>query len=238
MKLFALVRSTAQIVCMALLILTTAMVGQARASAVENTCNSETAVKSTYHRAADDIVAERSLEIARPFNGQGKLEVVLCAGEVRILPSRDGRMHLKVEVKSRPKDAMDSFVRRVETQDGKADISLAYPKDLHPFITLRVPSDAGLNSEINLGVGHIKIRGDALHGDRELNVGVGHVTIFLRGDTEYSKLFASVGMGSFHDRRPQGAAKHFSVSRKQQGQGNGRIVASVGVGSIELRPEE
>src|SRR5258705_4265405 len=78
--------------------------------------------------------------------------------------------------------------------------------------------------------GHIDIRGDALRGDREMIVGTGHIIIFLRGDSEYSELVASVGVGSFHDRRSQGTSKHVSVSRKQRGQGNGQIVASVGDG--------
>jgi hypothetical protein len=237
MNLLAVVRSMAQALPKALLVLSMLMASQERASAIVNPCNTGT-VESTFHRAANDIVSEQALEIARPFNGQGQLEVVICTGEVRILPSLDGRLHLKVDVKNRPKGAMDTFVKKVGTRDGKADISLAYPKDLHPFITLRVPSDVRLHSEINLGVGHIDIRGDALRGDREMNVGTGHITIFLRGDSEYSELVASVGMGSFHDRRSQGTSKHVSVSRKQRGQGNGQIVASVGVGSIELRSEE
>ncbi len=230
MNLLALVRSMAQALPKALLVLSMLMASQERASAIVNTCNTGT-VEFTYHRAANDIVSEQALEVARPFNGQGQLEVVICTGEVRYPPivgwppASEGRTSRTVR-----KGAMDTFVRKVDTRDGKADISLAYPKDLHPFITLRVPSDVQLHSEINIGVGHIDIRGDALRGDREMNVGTGHITIFLRGDSEYSERVASVGMGSFHDRRSQGTSKHVSVSRKQRGQGNGQIVASVGVG--------
>ncbi|RZU40516.1 hypothetical protein [Edaphobacter modestus] len=69
-------------------------------------------------------------------------------------------------------------------------------------------------------------------------MGVGKVTIYLRGTEEYSELQANVGMGSFHDRRPGGTSAHLGTKQVFRGKGTGQIAANVGVGSIELRPEE
>jgi hypothetical protein len=49
------------------------------------------------------------------------------------------------------------------------------------------PSDSQTRSNIELGVGSLSLRGDALHGDRDLNLGYGHLSIFLRGETEHSQ---------------------------------------------------
>lgn len=209
----------------------------AQALDVVNSCDTGIGQHS-YRRAARDLMTERSLELTRSFNGRGKLTIAICAGDVRILPSLDAQFHLKVDLESRPSVLTDHFVRKADIQNNRAEISLEYPKDLHPTITLRVPTDPTLQSEINLGVGRLSIRSDALRGDRELKVGTGHITIFLRGDTEYTELVTRVGMGSIHDRRPGGKSTHFSASRTLQGHGNGTIAALVGVGSIELSPEE
>jgi len=212
-------------------------VNRAYAADISDNCDTSM-VTDSYHHANGDVSTERSLEITRPNNGKGRLNVTVCTGNLRILPALDGQLHLKIDVEGRPIGSMDRFVRKVEVQNDNADISLAFPKDLHPTITLRIPMDTETRSEIEVGGGQLNLRGDALHGDRELTVGSGHIKIFLRADTEYSQLVANVGMGNLHDRRPGRRSIHLSASRTEQGSGSGRIIAFVGFGSIELNPEE
>jgi hypothetical protein len=206
--------------------------------AAQNDCDAGP-TGSTYSYVQGDVKDSRSLQLTRSFKGKGKLQIVICSGEVRILPAGDGRIHLSVELRETPAMDMTAYVRKIESQDDGAIVSLAYPKDLHPNIVLRVPPDKPLHTVINLGSGELSIRGDALQGDRQFDVGAGKLTLLLRGGGEYSTLAAKVGLGSFHDQRPGGTSVHsFTTQQILQGKGAGEIDANVGIGSIELRPEE
>jgi hypothetical protein len=205
--------------------------------AAQNACEVGPA-GSTYSYVKGDVKDSRSLQLTRSFNSKGTLQNMICAGEVRILPARDGLMHLSIELREALSTDMTAFVRTIESQDDNAVISLAYPKNLRPYIILGLPPDRQLHTVINLGVGELSVRGDAIQGDRQIDVGAGKLTIYLHGDGEYSTLKANVGLGSFHDRRPGGVSAHFSTRQVLRGKGAGQIDANVGSGSIELRREE
>lgn len=205
----------------------------------ENTCTMEPSV-SAYRSIAGDLKDSQHLQLERDFHTKGTLEIKICAGEVRILPSQDQRLHLNVVLRKASGSDMTAFIKQLESDDNKTIVSLAYPKDLSPSITLRIPSNTPLQSVIMLGTGNLGIRGDAIPGDRQIHVGVGHVTLYLRGDEEYSELQTNVGIGNVHDRRQSGASTHLGMATKQalRGKGDGKITVNAGVGSIELRPEE
>lgn len=195
---------------------------------------------STYRLITGDQKDSRHLQLERDFHAEGPLEINICAGEVRILPSQDGHLHVNITLSKAPVSDMTAFIRQIESDEHKTIVSIAYPKDLSPSITVRIPPTAPLQSVIMLGTGDLNLRGDAIRGDRQIQVGTGTATLYLRGDSEYSELQASIGMGNLHDRRQGGTSTHLGMATKRTlpGNGDGKITLNVGVGSIELRPEE
>ncbi|WP_157466871.1 hypothetical protein [Edaphobacter aggregans] len=210
----------------------------AQAQETQNTCTAQPPITS-YRPIAADQKDPQHLQLERDFHTKGPLEIKICAGEVHIFPSQDQHLHLNISLRKAPGSSITVYIRQIESDDNKTIVYLAYPKDLSPSITLRIPSNAPLQSDIMLDTGNLGIRGDAIPGDRQIHVGVGHVTLYLRGD-EYSELQTNVGIGNVHDHRQSGTSTHLGIATKQalRGKGDGKITANVGVGSIELRPEE
>ncbi|HEY2038947.1 MAG TPA: hypothetical protein VGG95_04740 [Edaphobacter sp.] len=205
----------------------------------QDTCTTQPSI-SKYRPAAGDQKDLQHLQLQRDFHAKGLLEIRICSGEVRILPSQDQRLHLNVALRKASGSDITALVREVRSDDNRTIVSLAYPKDLSPSITLRIPSTKRLQSVIMLGAGNLSIRGDTIPGNRQIHVGVGHTTLYLRGDQEYSELQANIGMGNLNDRRKNGSSTHHAMATKKvlPGKGDGKIAVNVGVGSIELRPEE
>src|ERR1700685_2671352 len=192
-------------ICKALLILL--VMSRSRKLTAQNPCGVRPS-GSNYSYVKGDESDSRHLQLTRSLNMKGTLQVTICAGTVRILPSKDSQVHLSVELGRISTVDTTAFVRKIEAHDDSAFISLSYPKELHPFIVLRMPPGDPLHTAIKLGTGELSVRGDAIHADRQFSVGVGKLTIYLRGDEEYSTLEANVALGSFHDRRPGGWSDH------------------------------
>ena len=193
---------------------------------------------SAYRKEPSDRIDLRHLAVSRPFSGSGNLDLTICAGEVRLLPSTDGRLHLDVELRGVPPVDLASYVTRLDVGSKEGRIQLAFTKAQRAFIALRIPSTNQLHSVTRLGAGELSARGDSPRGDRELEVGSGSITLYLKGNSQFASLAANVAIGSFHVRRPGGTSSHFAVKRVIEGSGRGQIAAEVGSGSINLLPEE
>ena len=192
---------------------------------------------SAYRKEPSDRIELRHL-VSRPFSGSGNLDLTICAGEVRLLPSTDGRLHLDVELRGGPSANLAAYVTQLDVGSKEGRIQLAFTKAQRAFIAVRIPSTNQLHSVTRLGAGELSARGDSPRGDRELKVGSGSITLYLRANSQFASLEANVAIGSFHDRRPGGTSSHFAVNRVIEGSGGGRIAAEVGSGSINLLPEE
>ncbi len=194
--------------------------------------------ESHYLPQAGDREEPTQLSLSRAFSGSGHLELNVCYGEVRIRPSQDGQLHLKVEASEAPELKMRGYVKTLEVAGDRATISLEFPKRLHPHVLLEVPASGALTSEINLGSGDLLFYATGQQGRRELNLGSGGATIYLNGDQDYSQLEANVGMGSFHDHRPGGQSAHMVISKDLSGKGASPLEVNVGAGSVDLKAAE
>lgn len=172
----------------------------------------------------------------REFNGEGKLELNVCSGELHIERSKGDHLALRIEAQTAPSLKMSAYVKNFDIANGHATISLEFPRRMHPVVVLELPSTASLKSEINLGAGKLYFDANGVKGDRELNLGAGSAYLRMSGDHDYADFEANVGMGSFHDHRPNGASSHFIISRTYHGAGDGRVEMNVGAGSIDIDP--
>ncbi len=216
-------------------VLTLVCGGVARAEA--NDC-SQPPKESHYAPLAGEVEDGSHFSVQRPFYGAERLELNVCAGELRVRRSNDGQLHLSVVTDKQPELKMRAYVRTIDVNGARATISLDFPGNVHPVVVLQVPATANLHSEINLGKGTLEFFADQVSGSRNLNVGYGHATLYLEGDRDYSRLQANVGMGSFHDHRPGGGSAHFSSSHDLTGKGVAPIEINVGMGSLDLQPAE
>lgn len=192
--------------------------------------------QSHYVAQSGDTEDAQHFAAARAFNGEGKLELNVCSGELHIERGQGDRLKLRIEVGTAPPLKMRAYVKTFDIANGNATISLEFPRRLHPVVVLELPSTSSLKSEINLGAGKVYFDAVGVKGDRELNLGAGSAHLSMSGDHDYAKFEANVGMGSFHDHRPGGASSHFIISREYHGAGEGRLEMNVGAGSIDIDP--
>ena len=191
---------------------------------------------SHYVAQSGDTEDAEHLAVERTFTGQGKLELNVCSGELRIDRGHGDKLKLRIETGATPSLKMRAYVKTLDVAGDHATISLEFPHNLHPVVVLELPSSASLSSEINLGAGKLYFDADGVRGNREVNLGAGEANLMMLGDRGYASFEANVGMGSFHDHRPGGTSSHFIISREYQGKGEGKLEVNVGAGSIDIAP--
>jgi hypothetical protein len=205
------------------------------ARADTNNCGDPPA-KSDYVAQSGDTEDAQHLALERTFTGQGRLELNVCSGELRIERGHGDKLKLRIETGAHPSMKMRAYVKTLDVTGDHATISLEFPYKTHAVVILELPSSAALTSEINLGAGKLYFDADGVQGDREVNLGAGEANLTMLGDRNYASFEANVGMGSFHDHRPGGSNSHFIISREYQGRGEGKLEVNVGAGSIDIAP--
>jgi hypothetical protein len=205
------------------------------ARAENNNCG-EPPDPTHYVAQSGDTEDAQHIVMQRSFNGQGKLELNVCSGELHIKPGHGDRLTLRIQTATNPELKMRAYVKTLDISSDQATISLQFPHKTHPVVTLELPSTASLKSEINLGAGKFYFDAEGIKGNRELNLGAGAAYLTMADDRGYANFEANVGMGSFHDHRPGGRSSHFIISRNYQGKGSGSLEVNVGAGSIDISP--
>ncbi|MEO6817190.1 MAG: hypothetical protein ABI177_10865 [Edaphobacter sp.] len=189
-----------------------------------------------YGNHSGDILQTNHLEATRPFNTNGKLELSVCRADLRVITSPNAKeIKLTVEVKTHllhSTVADDIRTLRVEPDHGL--IELKFPKQVHATVTLTMPMGPDSASKFTVGFGNLDFNAIGSSGNREINVGMGHLQLLLDDET-YATMQVNVGMGSFHDHRPNGHSSHFNASRNYQGRGSGPLKINVGMGSVDIR---
>jgi hypothetical protein len=207
------------------------------ARAENNNCG-EPPDPSHYIAQSGDVEDAQHMIVERTFTGQGRLELNMCSGELRIERGHGDKLKLRIETGGTPSLKMRAYVKTLDVSADHATISLEFPHKLHPVVVLEVPSSASLESQINLGAGKVYFDADGIKGNREMNLGAGEAFLTMVGDRDYANFEANVGLGSFHDHRPGGGSSHFIISREYQGKGEGRLEVNVGAGSIDVGPAQ
>jgi hypothetical protein len=210
--------------------------GMGVAARAENNNCGEPPDPSHYVAQSGDTENAQHLAVERTFNGQGKLELNMCSGELRIERGHGDKLKLRIETDETPSLKMRAYIKTLDVTGDQATISLEFPHKVHPVVVLELPSSTSMVSEINLGAGKLYFDADGIKGHREVNLGAGEADLTMWGDRDYASFEANVGMGSFHDHRPGGGSSHFIISRQYQGKGEGTVEVNVGAGSIEINP--
>jgi hypothetical protein len=189
------------------------------------TCNSDDTSPVTTHDYAStpgDTLQPHHLELTRPFEPAGKLQVHICHADLRVTTQPDAkqiRLTIHFDTQSSRYNIAD-YIRTLNIQPANGIIQLKFPKDAHALVTLTMPMGPNSEDEFNLGQGDLTFDAAGGSGSREINVGMGHMQLLLDKDKNYSQMEVNVGMGSLHDHRPGGSDGHFVVSRSFQGNGS------------------
>jgi hypothetical protein len=196
-------------------------------------------VMHDYVKQPGDLLQPRQVDLARPFTGNGKLEVNVCHGNLRVRSQADAKeLKLQIQTDAQPDGhGAGDFIQVFHIDPEKGLIHLKFPAEAHATVTLIVPMGASSNDEFNLGMGNLDFDAIGAAGRREINVGMGNMKLLVDGDKSYSSMEVNVGMGSLHDHRPGGRNGYFAVSRDFTGSGSGSMEINVGMGSLDIRQE-
>lgn len=187
-----------------------------------------------------DVLQPHHLEVTRPFDSNGKLELSVCRADLRVLTRPDAKeIKLTVELKTKSlHSTVADHIRTLHVEPDHGIIELKFPKQVHAIVTLTMPMGSDSESKFNVGLGDFDFNAIGGSGNREINVGMGHLQLLLDNDKTYATMQLNIGMGSLHDHRPSGHSGHNGhviVHREYRGSGSGSIKINVGMGSVDIR---
>ena len=212
----------------------------ARATQAQSmTCddNDRRVTSHDYTSGPGDVLQPSHLELTRPFDASGTLEIHVCEANLHVQTERNAK-EIKLTVELHPQSSrgnLTDYIQTLRIQPDNGIIQLKFPKEAHATVTLIMPMGPSSTSKFNLGKGDLDFNAIGSSGTREINVGMGHMRLLLDNEKSYSTMNVNVGMGSLHDHRPSGQDGHFVVSRDYQGHGSGSLDINVGMGSLDIR---
>ena len=211
-----------------------------RASQAQSmTCNDDDRRVTTHDYVSNpgDVLQTDHLELTRPFDTGGTLEIQVCEANLHVRTERNAK-EIKLTVELHPQSGhgnLADYIQTLRIAPNDGVIRLKFPKEAHAVVTLIMPMGPNSTSKFNLGKGDLDFNAIGGSGTREINVGMGHMRLLLDNEKSYSTMNVNVGMGSLHDHRPGGQDGHFVVSRDYQGHGSGSLDINVGMGSLDIR---
>jgi hypothetical protein len=211
---------------------------------------------------AEDRVFEQSLEL------QGEKAIVIdgAVGQLEITASDDAKLHLRLEVE--PSDDLSSASEAkmaeieldIDRSSRRIKLSLELPRgldsdDVKEHWEVQVP--AGVETELDLGVGKIDVEGisgalavslgvgeaniDMVTGDLDLSVGVGEADVTIRkADIGRVRVDTTVGDARLRvDGERVDGTSHFGIGQaiKHKGEGEDEIEVVVKVGDVSVELE-
>jgi hypothetical protein len=218
------------LVCLAMLLSSITV-----AASAESRCGDSS--PATYTPAPGDSANSTHLQAARKMPSSViRLEVNVCAGELKIERGAGGKMELRITSPGADR-SLREYLHDFDASGTTAHVDVRVPNNYHGAVTLLVPGETLASSEVNLGAGTLQVEGSAVgQGSREVNLGAGEATVVLHGDRGYARLKVNVGMGRFEDQRPGGGTANLVVSREMEGAGKGELEINVGTGRLILKP--
>lgn len=200
--------------------------------------NPVVAADRQYQQMPGDMLEPRHVEIVRPFQGAGSLNVSVCNAQLTVRTRPNAKdLKLSVDLGDKSDKVAADYIHILRFDSDGGVIHLKFPNNSHAVVTLILPMNKDLESEFNLGKGDLNFDAIGSAGKREINVGYGHAKLLLDGDKSYSDMQVNIGMGSLHDHRPGGHDGHFVVSKNYSGSGVGSLQVNVGMGSLDIAQE-
>ena len=186
-----------------------------------------------------DVDAPLQFEVERPFASHSSLTLVVCNGEVHVLPNPHPdqlrvEVHLGASLRHEltPKRFLQEFV--VGQRD--ADVEWKLPAGSLPVFDIYVPKQTAL--DLQLGKTNLLVNG--VRGDKAISVGKGTLRLDVSdGDSEYHSIIVDVAMGSFTDLRTEGnSSNQIPFHRVLQGRGDATAHLQMAMGRIEIAKED
>jgi hypothetical protein len=189
---------------------------------------------TAYGGSSSNKIIEQTFEL----DSLKQVDVDVHVGTIKIKPSKDNQIHLKIEVE--PKDGFFSWFSesvddiKLKTKNSSHSLDLELTEgDYEENWVLEIPNH--LNVELDMGVGDVNIKG--IYSNIDIDNGVGHVRVI--SSSQYVAevdLDAGVGDTSVSADNGKTANKRATVSSSTTWQGTGdySIKVDVGVGNAEV----
>lgn len=183
-----------------------------------------------------DLDEPLQFEAERPFTNGSTLELIVCNGEVRLLPGSDpDKLKVSVRLGSSLGHELTPrrFLQEFSFDSHRADVEWKLPERVHPVIEIYVPQNTNL--DLQLGKTDLEIKN--IRGDKIVNAGKGTVKLAV-ASSEYHSIIVDVAMGSFVDLRPGGESDHHVPLHKDlPGDGTATAHLQMAMGKIEITPK-
>jgi hypothetical protein len=183
-----------------------------------------------------DVDAPLQFEVERPFASHSLLTLVVCHGEVHVLPNpHSDQLRVVVHLgASLPRELTPRrFLQEFVVGERDADVEWKLPESSRPVIDMYVPERTALD----LQLGNTKLLVKGVRGDKTINAGKGTVRLDV-SDTEYHSIIVDVAMGSFADLRTENnPSHHFPFHQELPGRGDARAHLQMAMGRIEIANE-
>jgi hypothetical protein len=184
-----------------------------------------------------DLPSPKPLVISKSLSAKGTLVMEVNVGEVRVVRSDEEKtIRLTIEPHAYYGDAtVQSWVRRFDVAGDRASIDLKLPKDndnhSSPVVTVYLPLQTDLRLE--LGVGHLTVKG--IDGNKDLHVGVGELTVGIQDGSKYSEIRTGTKIGDASDTvSHKHADGFFPRTERTSLQGIYKLNATVGIGDVNI----
>jgi hypothetical protein len=199
----------------------------------------ETHAPGLIQRSEQNYVdAPLHFEVERPFASHSLLTLVVCDGEVHILPNPHPdqlRVVVHLGASLRHELIPGRFLQEFVVGQKDADVEWKLPASSRPVIDMYVPEQTAL--DLQLGRTNLLVKG--VRGDKEVNAGKGTVRLDVsNGDSEYHSITVDVAMGSFADLRTEDSlSHHFPFHQELPGRGDATAHLQMAMGRIEIGQE-
>jgi hypothetical protein len=187
----------------------------------------------------NDVDDPSQFDMERPFASHSLLTLVVCNGEVHVLPNPHPdqlRVVVHMGASLRHELTPKRFLQEFVVGQKNADVEWKLPAGSRPVIDVYVPEQTAL--DLQLGRTNLLVKG--VRGDKVVNAGKGTARLeVIDGNSEYRSIVVDVAMGSFSDLRSRdNASRHFPFHEELPGRGDATAHLQMAMGMIEIAKED
>jgi hypothetical protein len=160
---------------------------------------------------------------------RSQLRLFVRSGEIRIMPSDDGK--ISVDLSGKNVDKIQHLTARLTCTQSAAELHISGGPRNELLITIHVPKTVDLYARIPAG----EVTVEELSGNKDVELHAGELTIYVGRPADYGHVHASVYAGEV-DAQAFGDNKgglFRTISKSSSGQYN--LYAHVGSGQLTLR---
>jgi hypothetical protein len=177
------------------------------------------------------------LQLSRAIAAGAEVDLDQCSGDLALVASKNGQLNVTVELgQPAAQHRAGDYLEMLDVSPHKAVVHLHLPKSIQAKVIVEIPVTVQ-DVEVNLARGEFELEANQVGGNREINIGYGQVKV-QGNDNTYESMEINVGLGSLHDHRSGGENHHLIVAHSFAGNGKGRIQINVGMGHVDVYPNQ